>query len=531
MIRLRVRSARVAQEIVACLLVGVLARGQQPVSSPATQATGASATPRNAAQNAVSGASVYAPVYSSGHVLELTLGEARETALKNNLGLQLEALTTDVAFYSYQGSYGVYDWKLGAQANFSDSKFNPGDLFSFTTLNTQSIGFDLSRPIDTGGTISAHYDVTHLEAINPNPPPNSFANTVSLGFVQPLLRGAWREYTTANQRIADLDWRRQGEHERQVRQKLLLDTSLAYWDLVSAKEQLEVAESSLELARTQVDQDKRRFEAGVGTEIDVLQAETKVAMREENRLNADVRLRQSMDTLKALIFPGKDRARWDTAILPTTPSPEQVSAESAPSWADALGVALEHRAELREQRLFIDSNGIQLAQRESERLPALDLSFNALGKGFSGSNSDSFSDAVSYAYPTYTAALTFSFPLENTTARFAEKTAWANVRSARLVYDQLESQIVADVRFAVRQVVYQAEAVHAAAKSLELARRQLKAGQDRRTIGSSTNFEVLQLQQDLAESMSNERATRVAFGKALVALEAAQGLLGDSPRL
>jgi outer membrane protein TolC len=86
---------------------------------------------------------------------------------------------------------------------------------------------------------------------------------------------------------------------------------------------------------------------------------------------------------------------------------------------------------------------------------------------------------------------------------------------------------VSDVRFAVRQVNFQAAAVRAATKSLELARRQLKAGQDRRTIGSSTNFEVLQLQQDLAQAMSNERATRVDFGKALVALDAAQGLLGE----
>jgi outer membrane protein TolC len=191
-------------------------------------------------------------------------------------------------------------------------------------------------------------------------------------------------------------------------------------------------------------------------------------------------------------------------------------------------VALDQRSELRQQRLLIDSNSVQLSQRESESLPGLSLSFAALSKGFSSSSSESITDAFTYAFPTYTAALNFSFPLSNTTARFNEKTAWANLRSARLYYDQLESQIVSDVRFAVRQVNYQAQAVQAATKVLELARRQLKAGEDRREIGSSTNFEVLQLQQDLAEAMSNERATRVNFGKALVALESAQGLLGES---
>jgi outer membrane protein TolC len=526
--RRRVPSHHAGRAIAACLCLAASARARSAISAASLPDAQVPERAQAVEKDAREAQAAQAP---PGPVLELTLVQAREVGLKNNLGLQLESLTTDVSFLSYQGSYGVYDWTLAAQANLSQSKFNPGDLFSFTTLNSQQVGFDLSRPIDTGGTFTAHFDVTHLVAINPSPPPDTYANTFSLGFVQPLLRGAWREYTTANQRIADLDWRRQGEHERQVRQKLLLDVSLAYWDLVSAKEQLSVAESSLDLARQQVDQDKRRLEAGVGTELDVLQAETKVAMREEDRLNADVRLRQAMDTLKSLIFPGKDRERWDTPIVPTTPLPEHVTAESAPKWSDALGVALEHRAELREQRLLIDSTGIQLTQRQSERLPLLDLSFTALGKGFSASNSDSFGDSLSYAYPTYTAMLTFSLPLENTSARFAEKTAWANLRSARLLYDQLESQIVSDVRFAVRQVNFQAEAVRAATKSLELARRQLKAGQDRRAIGSSTNFEVLQLQQDLAEAMSNERTTRVDFGKALVALEAAQGLLGETREL
>jgi outer membrane protein TolC len=466
---------------------------------------------------------------AGGPTLELTLEEARELGLKNNLGLQIEALTTEVSYYSLKGSFGVYDWTLGAQGNLGDSQFQPENVFTGSSSNTQGVGLDLSKPFDTGGTFNAHFETVRLETDSTfAATPTSYTDIFSLGFVQPLLRGAWREYTTANQRIADLDWRRQGEHERQVRQRLLLDVSLAYWDLISAREQLDVAESSLELARTQAEQDRRRLEAGVGTEIDVLQSETKAAQREENVLQADVRLRQAMDNLKSLLMPGTSETQWDMQIVPTTPLPEDVSAKSAPTWSSALGVALEHRSDLRQQRLLIDVDAVQLMQRESETLPSLSLSFTALGKGFTSSASDSISDAFSYAFPTYTAALNFSFPLSNTTARYNEKSAWASLRSARLYYDQLESQVVSDVRFAVRQVNYQAEAVRAATKSLELARRQLKAGQDRREIGSSTNFEVLQLQQDLAEAMSTERATRVNFGKALVALEAAQGLLGEA---
>jgi outer membrane protein TolC len=467
-------------------------------------------------------------VITQDGMIELTLEKARALALENNYGLQIESISTDVAFFSFKGSFGIYDWNLASQANVIASQFKPSDVFPGSYSNTQGIGFDVTRLVETGGTFKAHFDTAHVEtdsAFAASPVANT--DVFSLGFVQPLLRGAWRQYTTANQRIADLDWQRQGEHERQVRQKLLFDVSLAYWDLVAAREQLRVAESSLELAGQQTEQDRRRLEAGVGTELDVLQAETKAATREQDRLQADVRVRQAMDTLKALVFPGKNAAVWDAGISPMTPLPAQVSAQAAPSWSAALSVAIERRSELRQQRYLVDSNTARLEQRQSEKLPDLDLTFTAGSTGFSSSASNSLGEAFSYDFPTYTATLNFSFPLANTSARYAEKAAWANVRAARLAYADLESQIVADVRFAVRQVVYQAEAVHAAAKSLELARRQLKGEQDRRESGSSTNFQVLQFEQDLAEALSTEISARVNFMRALVALEQAQGTLGE----
>jgi outer membrane protein TolC len=468
------------------------------------------------------------PVITQDGMIELSLEKARELALLNNYGLQIESISTEVAFFSFKGSFGVYDWNLAAQANVINSQFKPNDVFPGSFTNTQAVGFDVTRLVETGGTFKAHFDTSHVDTDSAfAAAPSASTDTFSLGFVQPLLRGAWRQYTTANQRIADLDWQRQGEHERQVRQKLIFDVSLAYWDLVAAREQLKVAESSLELAHAQIEQDRRRLEAGVGTELDVLQAEAKAATREQDRLQADVRVRQAMDTLKSLVFPGKNPAVWDAGVAPMTLLPAQVSAEAAPSWNAALGVALERRSELRQQRELIAANTVRLEQRQSEKLPGLDLTFTAGSVGFATNPSEALGESLGYDFPTYTAALNFTFPLENTAARYAEKAAWASVRAARLEYADLESQIVADVRFAVRQVVYQVEAVHAAAKTLELARRQLKGEQDRRESGTSTNFQVLQFQQDLAEALSSEITARANYVRALVALEQAQGTLGE----
>jgi outer membrane protein TolC len=101
---------------------------------------------------------------------------------------------------------------------------------------------------------------------------------------------------------------------------------------------------------------------------------------------------------------------------------------------------------------------------------------------------------------------------------------------AHLEADRLELAITTEVRDAVRQVEYQAEAVRAATKSLELARRQLAAEEARYREGLSTTFQVLEFQQQLAAALSSEKRARAEFVKARAALAKAQGLTDVEPR-
>jgi outer membrane protein TolC len=189
--------------------------------------------------------------------------------------------------------------------------------------------------------------------------------------------------------------------------------------------------------------------------------------------------------------------------------------------------ALAHRPELFQQQLLIEQRKIQHAERRNETRPALDLSLAARSKGFSGDSSDAFEEAARYDFPTYQAFLNFSYPIENRTARGFERAAWAELRAANLAYDELQSQIAGEVREALRQVIYQSQAVRAAQKSLDLAQRQLEAEQKRHQEGISTNFQVLSFQQDLSQAQFTERNARANFAKALSALQSAQGLLGE----
>lgn len=460
--------------------------------------------------------------------LELTLEGAYELALKRNLDLQIAMVDAGISVYRARGSWGAFDWVAGARVGYLDSEFRAQNVFGGGSETNEEYGFDFTKPNTLGGTFRFGFNSTRIESDSGfNALPRSVNDIVSLSYVQPLLRNGWSDYATSEQRLADLDALRMNQAVRTARQKLLLEVANAYWDLVSAREQLDVADKSLALAQAQVDQDTRRLDAGLGTEVDVLQSQADQALREQDRLQREFEVRSSTDGLRKLLFPGTDTALWDTSLVPATPLPSEARADGVPPWPAAMQTAITRRPELREQRSRIEEAEVRHDRSLSERKAQLDLDLSANGQGFSSSDGDAIDTAFDYDNPTYRAALNFSVPIGNTTARYAERAAWAEIRRARLTYDQIETTVVADVRAAVRDVLFAVEAVRATRKSLELAERQLVAEQARYAVDQSTTFQVLQFQTDLSTALSNERRARVTFARSLVRLQSAQGVLGD----
>ncbi len=460
--------------------------------------------------------------------LALTLEQAFEMALSQNAEAAIAALETDSAFYSHRASFGAFDWTFNANGRYSDTNGEAQFTYGGEDSTTSAYGLSFLRPLATGGNFRAAFDSVRTKtnstfsAINP-----ATRDVVSLTYTQPLLRGAWSTWATRSQRQSEFNWRTQLERERATRQKLLLDVGNAYWDLVAAIDDLEVKKGGVDLAVKQVDQERKRLDAGVGTRLDVLQAETQVATREQDRIAADLRVRTATDSFKRLIFTGRDAQLWNTSVTPVTELPKDADRTLAPAWENALAVAVEMRSDLRQQRWQIELAALEHELKDNEKLSQLDLELGASGEAFDGSSSQAMQDSLGFDNPTYSLTLNYSIPLGNTSARNQLKSAWASLRAARLRYDALETGAVREVREAVRQIVFQADAVAAARKSIELAREQLNAEEARRAVDTSTTFQVLKFQQDLLAAFSSERSARANFAKARLALEQAQGTLGD----
>lgn len=466
-----------------------------------------------------------------GEPLRLSLEAAIQIALANDLSLQQSEHTADVARYDYAGTWGAFDPVLAATASLDDREFEGSSSLSggnVVEVDTQSFGASFGLPLVTGGDLSVAFDTENqrtnnqFQLVNP-----STSDTVSVALTQPLLRGAWSSYATSLQREAELNWIRQVEATRQTRQDLVSRVHEAYWNVAAARDLLGVTQTTLELGVEQLEQNQRRLDAGVGTEVEVLQAEANVAVRIQERLEAVVAVIDAEDVLKQMLFPGTDATDWMRPLTPVTPLPETYPLDAIPTWESALRVALERRSELRQQRTEIAATEVRLDRLRSDRLPALDLSLTGAATGFDGDPENAFDKAVRYEFPALTAALSFSVPIGNRAATNAVRAARVLVRQSLLTYDQLETQITAEVRFAVREVGHQVAAVRAAESSVQLARRQLEAEEARYREGLTTNFQVLEFQESLAQALSSLTAARVGLAKALAGLQRAEGVLGE----
>ncbi len=466
-------------------------------------------------------------------VLQLTLEDAVRIALEQNLDLEAEALTTEVARFNAVGSWGSFDPILSATGTVSEQeRQGTSQLAGGSVVKDDSLQLDstLSVPFTTGGSLDLTLSHSNDETTNTfSLFDTSTTDVITVSLRQPLLEGAWRRYATTTQRELEVDLLRQRAREREVRQQLLLDVYHAYWDLVSAIEQVGVRVLALERAEKQLEQDERRLELGAGTEVDVLQSETTRSQQEEQLLDARFQQRSAEDRLRRLLFqkPAGDvdefLASWDWPIEPLTPLP--AVAEPRLDWRRSLERAIEGRPLLEQRRHDVQAAEVRLEGARSSRKPRLDLALSSSSAGFDADPDEAISEAVGWDFPTNTAALEFSLPLRNRSASNAERAARAGVRQARLAFDRAELDVLAEVREAVRDLRYRAEALLAAEKSAALAQRQLEAEELRMDIGLSTTFQVLEFQETLAQARSTEVLARAAYAKALVKLSHVEGAL------
>jgi outer membrane protein len=482
-------------------------------------------------------------------VVDLSLDEAVQRALDRNLDIAVERLNPRTYDHSLSALYATYRPTLTSSFGNLNQVTLPNSQLTGVTdklvTQRQSWAGGVSQNLRWGGgNISVSFDNSRTDSSNAFATRNpSFNTTLSATYVQPLLRNfridstrAQLETTRIGQDISELQL-------RATITRTLASVRNAYFDLIAAREAVEVARQSLALASKLVADNKQRVEIGTLAPIDVIQAQAEEATRRQALVQAEQTARTAELALKRLIVSGTDDPLWHATINPV--DRPGFSAQSIDIEA-VVRNALENRTDLLQARKQLESNTISLRNLTNQTLPALDLtarySLAGLGgtqyerKGLGGAVSavypsgylDALANIRRFDAPTWNIQLNFSYPIGVSAAQ-------ANLARAKLQLEQTQAQmkalmlqIATEVTNIALQVRSNAQRVQAATAARELAQKRLEAEQSKFEVGLSTNFLVVQAQRDLADAQNAELRAILDYRKSLVDLERVQVAGGGS---
>lgn len=447
----------------------------------------------------------------------LTIEDAIQRALKRNFTLEADRLDPQIAkdqieiaqsanlpSFSFSTSRGVArtaqtGTTLGTKVKTGDTRLSVSEVF--LTGTTASVSTKLDKT-----------ETSYLSAVNP-----AYNADLTVSLRQPLLAGAGLEVNRAPIQRTKIGLERAHLAYQASVLNVIQDTENAYYALAFAREQLDVRNFTLALAQRLLDEAKTRRQTGVATDLDVLQADVGVANARRGVLLAQQSVKDSEESLLALIGQFELDAPLGRVSLPD-------AAPALPTFASSLDAAKRHQPDYLVAKMALEQLQLDARVAKSNRLPDVSVGgavgFNSFP---STSNANAIDSALGRDSTSWQLDLSVSLPWGQKADRARYRQALAAVTQQEVGVRALEQNIEVQVRAAVRAVETNAESVKISAQARELSEKQYELERARFDAGLSTSYRVLQVQNDLETAKVNELQAKVALRNSYTALYRLEG--------
>ncbi len=480
--------------------------------------------------------------------IQLSLDEAVALALRNNLGLRVERFRRAQTLFQIQQQRGIYDFNFSFNSGFDESTSAAATVLAGADVQqaeNQTFNLQMRQLVSSGGTFGIDYNNRRSEtnsvfqSINP-----SFNLQFDAVYSQPLLRDGGRLATDRGIRIAQTNSKIGLENLKLQVITTVQQVENAYWQLVEARQQLEVDQESLDLAEQLHEMNKVQVRVGTKAPLELIQSEAGIATRQETIVLSQARVQDSEDELRRLLNLPIETL-WDKSLVPVTAAEVD---RLAIDLDGAIGTGLNNRPELASQKHTLENLKLDSRFFRNQKRARLDLD---LRYGYSGIGGDvlvfapgsspfdpnpdtmtipgGYSDALEQItdleFDSWSVGFNFAFPLQNRAAKAASTIADLALAQGESELADLILQIRTEIRRAARAVDTAAQQIDTAGTSRELAERNLEAEQKRYENGLSTSFQVLEIQEDLSLARSREVAAITGYRRAIVDFFRAIGTL------
>lgn len=504
---------------------------------------------------------------------KLTLQDAIELALRNNLDIEIERTNRATAQEAEKGARGYLDTTFRWAPSIESRNTPTGSVLQGAggklTDHFMNQNFSLRQRLPWGGTsLNLDFENGRQSTSNPFTSLNPFLTSrLVIGLTQPLLRGRKIDPQRAELKIrrkqlniSDIDF-----ELRNI--DVVTRVESAYWDLLGARQAVDVLNENVEWAREQLARNKRMVANGTLAQVEISAAEAELERRLDSYYSGLGAVTEAENALKTLLTSSRVDPLWGDQIIPT--DLETLSPPESGDLKEAVVEALKHRPELRsvetrqeaaevQRELNADLVKPQLniaggyvnsglggtvssspnpfsaaTQASTDRLnqlsalaglpPLQGASFGSLPPILVGGYGTALSNLFSGRYPGLQAGLSFDLNFRNRTAEANLAQSVIAQRRLKLEQARAEQLIEAQVRNALQALETARQRIAAAEASSRAAKEKLDSETRLYQSGESTNFLVLTRQNEYADSRRREVVAHLDANKAIARLRQALG--------
>jgi len=301
-----------------------------------------------------------------------------------------------------------------------------------------------------------------------------------------------------------------------AKQDLIVRVTEAYFNVLSAKDDLEFSIAEKAAIERQLEQTKQRFSVGLTAITDVHEAQAQYDNAVTDEIRAENRLYNAEEALRVItnIYP-RDLSILNTERFATTrPSPD-----SANEWQQT---AEAKNLDLIAQKINVDIAKENINISKAGHYPSLDLngSINSTDDKVNGFNEpvvDDHSIGVKLTVPIYSGGSISS----------SVRQAQSNYVAASQDMEQSHRNVVRNTRNAYNTVIAAVSAIKSLEQAVVSAESALKATEAGFEVGTRTIVDVLNSTRNLYDAKRNLSSTRYTYIQNVLTLKRAGGTITE----
>ena len=460
-----------------------------------------------------------------------------ERVLHRNEGVQIQLIEQEIARRLAKAEKGIFEPEFVASAERVDNRRQTSSQ-QFVSLGVPILTerndiYDagIEALIASGATIRIGYSLenlrNNLQATRFPPVDQEWQSFSGATLTQPLLKNFGKTATMAGIRLAALSSDVAFQEYRKELMTIVTGAQASYWNLYLAQEQVRLIEQSVETGETVLEDARVDRDTGRGTELEVLEAETGLALRR-------AALESAMQAWQEALFNAM--AYFSSSVMD---QPVAIRALPPPEPGDPNLSFFEHWRNIHDlnpdfaiQRTKMIQEDVRIAYARNQSLPQLDLRASYGLNGLGQTPADSWNEIEHGNYPSWSVGIELRIPLSGgRKARQQRSVAELRKEQALLGMKQLETKLHNALDNSLRKIQSSRQGIAAFSKSVDLNQNLLDTEMARFEAGASSIRRTLEIERSLLEARLRFHEHLVQHQQALLELELITGSVLNSRNL